>query len=206
MSVKRALRFLHRDRKTVVARPAPAAQQIGVLGLDSIVQGGVRFQGSLTLDGSITGDVRAPEGSGAVLVVGQNATVSGDISVDSVLISGRVTGNVKAVERLEIFGTGVLLGDVETGDIMIQGGAEFQGRCHMLKHAPALHDGPEGPASDSGHGPADAGRKGRKGKGGKHDRGEGHGTEDASPIAPDRLAVQQDSRTERGSSSEGTSA
>ncbi len=116
--------------------PPPAAQDIGLLGLDTQFNGVVRFRGRLTVDGAVTGDIASPEGSGSTLVINQNATVTGDIVADSVLISGRVTGNIKAKERVEIFSAGLLKGDVHTGDIMIEGGAEFQGYCHMLRPQP----------------------------------------------------------------------
>lgn len=213
--MKRALRFLHRERKTAVPRPVPVSRDIGVLGLDSRVTGNVKFRGTLTVDGTISGHVRAPEGGGAVLVVGQHATIAGDIVSDSVVISGHVTGNVKAGERLEIFGTGVLIGDVETGAIMIQGGAEFQGRCQMLKQPPALSSSPQGatsaadgPRPDAAtHASADGARKGRKHKGTKHERVEGHGGQDDVPAdVAEGVAVQPDSRTERGGGTEGTTA
>lgn len=176
MHVKRFLRYLHRDQNSGVKRQTTGPSTIGVLGLDARISGHVRFQGALTIDGTVVGDVGAPEGTGAVLVLGQHAVVRGDIVADSVLISGQVTGNVKAPERLEIFGTGVLLGDVETGDIMIQGGAEFQGSCQMLKHAPSLRDESGAPPNEAQKSSlqnlsatAENGRKGRKQKGGKHD-------------------------------------
>ncbi len=215
--MKRALRFLHRERKTAVPRPAPVSRDIGVLGLDSRVKGNVKFQGTLTVDGTISGHVRAPEGAGAVLVIGQHATVAGNIVSDSVVISGRVTGNVKAGERLEIFGTGVLIGDVETGAIMIQGGAEFQGRCQMIKQPPAQHASPESanpaPAQAprpeaAAHASAEGARKVRKHKSSKQERAEGHGGQDESLPADvaEGVAVQPDSRTERGGSTEGSTA
>jgi cytoskeletal protein CcmA (bactofilin family) len=213
MSVKKVLRLLHRERKTVVERPAPAARHIGVLGLDTRVLGNVKFQGSLTVDGTITGYVQAPEGTGAMLVVGQNASVTGNIVADSVLVSGHIAGDVKACERLEIFETGVLHGNVETRDIMIQGGAEFRGHCQMQKQQPALREveNVETPVDDSFRGQGaqtDNSRKNRKTKG-KQDRSDanGHGVGVAvGTTATDSVAGQQDSRMERGSSSEGTSA
>lgn len=213
--VKRVLDFLHRDRRTVVKPAVPVARDIGVLGLDTRVRGDVRFQGMLTVDGTIAGHIRAPEGSGAVLVVGENATVTGDIVSDSVLISGRITGSVKARERVEIFGTGVLHGDIETGDIMIQGGAEFQGRCQMLKPAAAmraeLEVGPKGAPNETGSAPspsADASRRGRRQGAAGADRSDTQpNREDGERAAAgEPPAVHKDSRTERGSSTEGTSA
>ena len=214
--MKRALRFLHRDRHAVVAPPAPVSRDIGVLGVDSRIKGDLKFQGTLTVDGAVLGDIHAPEGSGAMLIIGENASVAGDIVSDSVLISGRVTGNVKAGDRVEIFGTGVLHGDIATGDVMIQGGAEFQGRCQMTKVAPPLpHPGDDSPVAP-GHVPAagmsstlshDAARTGRKPKGARSERLDSHAARaDGTSEIPQGVAVPQDSRREGGGSTEGSSA
>lgn len=110
------------------------AGEIGLLGIDTRFKGHVRFSGTLRLDGDIDGTIVSEEGSGSMLIVNQNAAVNGNITSDSVLISGKVRGNIKAVERVEIYRSGSLKGDVYTGDIMIQGGAEFEGNCHMTRN------------------------------------------------------------------------
>jgi len=148
--------------KKTPAEVAPAAPglDIGLLGLDTGFKGAMRFRGTLTVDGSVVGNITSPEGGGATLVVNQNAAVTGDIVADSVLISGKVTGNIKAKDRVEIFSAGLLKGDVQTGEITIEGGAEFQGVCHMLREQPK----PRGASAGGGRAepaPAEDGRKSR---------------------------------------------
>ncbi|HEX7926641.1 MAG TPA: polymer-forming cytoskeletal protein [bacterium] len=165
-------------KKTTTEAPPPApGQDIGLLGLDTGFKGAMRFRGTLTVDGNVVGDITAPEGSGATLVVNQNAAVSGNIVADSVLISGKVTGNIKAKERVEIFSAGLLKGDVHTGAIMIEGGAEFQGFCHMLGEQPkprgASPDSTMAPgnsATDAATAPAETGKgeSGKKSRTGAH--------------------------------------
>ncbi len=112
---------------------APAgANEIGLLGVDSRFEGSIRFRGTLRIDGVVAGNIVSEPGSGSVLIVNRQAVVTGDIVSDSVLISGKVEGNVRARERVEIFRSGHLRGDIHTGDIMIEGGAEFDGYCHMI--------------------------------------------------------------------------
>ena len=105
--------------------------EIGLLGVDSHFEGIVRFAGTLRVDGRVEGDIASEPGSGSVLVINQSAEVLGNIVSDIVLISGQVVGQVTANERVEIFRNGSLKGDIYTADIMIEGGAEFEGRCHM---------------------------------------------------------------------------
>jgi cytoskeletal protein CcmA (bactofilin family) len=137
----------------------PPDKDIGLLGTDTKFEGTIRFTGTLRVDGTVVGNISAEPGNGSVLIINQQATVTGDIVSDSVLISGRVEGNVHASERVEIFRTGLLRGDVYTAEFMIEGGAEFQGYCHMTDgsagpgHTPPLRRAPE-PAPARADGPA----------------------------------------------------
>lgn len=106
--------------------------EIGMLGIDTRFKGNIRFGGTLRLDGVVEGNISSPEGSGSELIINRNAVVTGNITSDSVLIGGRVRGSIKAVKRVEIYRFGSLKGDVYTGDILIEGGAEFEGNCCML--------------------------------------------------------------------------
>ena len=125
----------------------PGGSDIGLLGHDTRFEGTIRFSGTLRIDGVVVGDIHSEPGSGSMLVVHQSATVTGNIVSDSVLISGRVEGNITALERVDIFRSGTLKGDVRTGDIMIEGGADFEGYCHMNEQA--RNTGPN-LAADSG--------------------------------------------------------
>ena len=79
------------------------------------------------------GYIFSDQGSGSTLVINREANVSGAVISDTVMISGCVEGNVIAQHRVEIFRKGVLKGDIYTNEIMIEGGAEFQGQCHMIR-------------------------------------------------------------------------
>jgi len=106
-------------------------REIGLLGGDTRFKGVVRFRGTLRVDGRVEGNIQAEPGSGSVLIINQEATVTGDVSADQVLISGVVVGEVRASERVEIYRSGDLKGDIYTKDIMIEAGAAFAGYCHM---------------------------------------------------------------------------
>lgn len=110
----------------------PASRDIGLLGPDTEFRGTIRFAGTLRIEGQVEGDVLSAPGSGAVLIVNQHARVVGDIVADAVLISGEVLGDVRAAERVEVYRSGRLRGDIHTGDIMIEGGATFEGQSHMV--------------------------------------------------------------------------
>ena len=130
-----------------------------MLGVDSEFKGNIRFRGTLRIDGFVEGGITSQEGSGSVLIISRKAQVIGNIVSDSVLLSGKIIGNVTAVERVEIFRSGTLKGDIHTGDVMIEGGAEFEGTCRMLdKPDPAHREETQalGKAGEAGRKPSKA--------------------------------------------------
>ena len=104
-----------------------------MLGMDARFEGVLRFSGTLRLDGVVVGKVHSEPGSGSVLVINHDAVLTGDIIADSVLINGKVHGDILAQNRVELFESGSLRGDVATGEFMIENGGEFHGQCRMLK-------------------------------------------------------------------------
>ena len=137
-------------------------RDIGLLGVDTRFEGTIRLTGTLRIDGAVTGNIESVPGSGSMLIINQEATVHGDIVSDSVLISGRVEGSIHARDRVEIFRSGFLRGDVVTTDIMIEGGAEFQGNCHMSNGAAATVAASEAAAPPAGDVAAQSQRSGGK--------------------------------------------
>lgn len=107
--------------------------EIGLLGTDTRFEGAIRFTGTLRIEGIVVGDILSEPGCGSVLIINQQAEVTGNIVSDAVLISGHVEGEVRARSRVEIYRYGFLKGDIHTADVMIEGGAEFQGYCHMTE-------------------------------------------------------------------------
>src|SRR5882724_1696096 len=74
------------------------------------ITGELHFTGKLRLDGDFRGSI-STEGT---LVVGENASVRGDIKVSVIEIAGQIFGNIEAKQRVEILGTGRVQGDVQT--------------------------------------------------------------------------------------------
>jgi cytoskeletal protein CcmA (bactofilin family) len=126
-----------------------------VLNSDVEVKGTLKFSGELTFDGKLEGDINS-DGS---LQLGDNAVVKGNINAGTVVIRGKVTGNVVAKEKIDIKSKTELFGDIRAPRLAIEEGVTFVGKSDINpnKVAPSA---PATPAVDNGRAtePAKAGR------------------------------------------------
>jgi cytoskeletal protein CcmA (bactofilin family) len=129
-----------------------------VLNSDVDIKGTLKFSGELTFDGKLDGDINS-EGT---LNLGDNAVIKGNINVNSVIVRGKVTGNVVAREKIDIKAKTELFGDIKAPRLAIEEGVTFVGKTDVNpnKVAPSAN-GKEAPANDGGarmNEPAKAGR------------------------------------------------
>jgi cytoskeletal protein CcmA (bactofilin family) len=101
----------------------------GFLDSGSNVTGELRFQTSFRVDGKFSGTVIS-EGE---LIVGQGGEVDGDLRVGQVVISGKVSGTIRASRRVHLSSSGTLLADIDTPVLIIDEGGFFQGQCSMAR-------------------------------------------------------------------------
>ncbi len=98
-----------------------------IIGSGTEVRGELKGSGNIRIDGFFEGRILC-EGS---LYIGKNGHVSGEISVDSVVVGGKVYGNVEAKNKLEIITGGQLFGDIKARQVVIAEGVVFEGNCDM---------------------------------------------------------------------------
>jgi cytoskeletal protein CcmA (bactofilin family) len=98
------------------------------LGKSLTVQGDVIGNEDTVIEGRIEGRVDLKSHH---LTVGPSGTVAGEITARRVTIVGRVTGNVSALERVEITETGRVEGDVVSPRLLVQDGGQLQGSVSM---------------------------------------------------------------------------
>ena|SRR5688572_20725370 len=101
----------------------------GFLDSGSNVTGELRFQTSFRVDGKFSGTV-VSEGE---LIVGQGGEVEGDLRVGQIVVSGKVSGTIRASRRVHLSSNGTLLADIDTPVLIIDEGGFFQGRCSMAR-------------------------------------------------------------------------
>jgi cytoskeletal protein CcmA (bactofilin family) len=100
---------------------------------DTIVSAGTSLEGKLAVEGSLRFDGRL-EGSlnvKGLLLVGVEADIQADVEAGTARVAGKIRGNLKARESVELLQGSRLEGDVFTKCFRIEDGAFFQGNCHM---------------------------------------------------------------------------
>ncbi len=105
--------------------PAPAAPKAkpapSVLSSDLTIVGNVRSSGDIQVEGTVEGDVRAQ-----VLIVGESATVKGEVVADEVVVHGRVVGRLRGL-KVRLTASARCEGDIVHKTIAIESGAHFEG-------------------------------------------------------------------------------
>ena len=110
---------------------------------------GIRIKGEITgsedlfVDGPVEGKLNLANGS---LTVGPNGSVKADVSAREVIVRGRLEGKIAGRERVQLWSTGHVTGDVQTQRLSIEDGAVLRGRVETGK---ALDKGVEDRAAAS---------------------------------------------------------
>lgn len=110
-------------KSRISAPPGGLGAGRNILSSDVEIKGKLRFSNELIIDGRIEGEVNS-EGD---LTVGENATIVGDVRTRSVVVFGRVEGNIAVTDRCELKRSASLHGDVVAGKLAIEEGATFMG-------------------------------------------------------------------------------
>lgn len=109
-----------------------AAAEISVIGSGISVTGDIHASVDLHILGKVVGNVRC-----AVLLLGAEGEVTGDVFADAVRLAGRVHGRVEARD-VSVEGGARIAGDVAYSRIRISSGGIVDGR---LSHRPGEEEG-----------------------------------------------------------------
>ncbi|TBN44009.1 polymer-forming cytoskeletal protein [Paracoccus subflavus] len=109
------------DRIDAPATPAARRSTPSVLSSDLTVTGNIRTEGDIQIEGTVEGDIRAHQ-----LVIGESATIRGEIVGDEVVVNGRVIGRVRGL-KVRLTATARVEGDIIHKTIAIESGAHFEG-------------------------------------------------------------------------------
>lgn len=98
-----------------------------VIGGSIVIDGEISGEEDLIIRGTVKGRIVLKEN----LIVEDSGVVEADIETQNVTVSGQVTGNIQATERVEISSGGRMVGDIKAPRILIADGAVFKGNVDM---------------------------------------------------------------------------
>ena len=116
-------------------RPQDSARgEMAHIGKSVIVKGELSGSEDLYIDGQVEGAI---ELKGNRLTLGPNGRVKANVNARSLVIQGRLEGNVRATDRVDLKQSAVVLGDIATQRISIEEGAFFKGGVDIQREASA---------------------------------------------------------------------
>ncbi|MBU6340225.1 MAG: polymer-forming cytoskeletal protein [Bacteroidetes bacterium] len=105
----------------------PSAGAINALVKGTLIEGNVRCESDLRIDGAIKGKLLCQ----AKVIIGPTGSVEGEIRCQNAVIEGKFQGILVVSELLNIRETAEIDGDITTGKLLVQSGAKFNVTCKM---------------------------------------------------------------------------
>jgi cytoskeletal protein CcmA (bactofilin family) len=93
----------------------------------STIIGNLHFEHAARIDGRVEGEITA---LGHHLIIGETADVTAHIEAVSVVVLGRVTGDISA-KRIEIGASAKVAGNLTSPTLVVEPGAVLDGLCFM---------------------------------------------------------------------------
>ncbi len=106
---------------------APDQASTSVIDQGCELEGRLTFAGTLVLNGKFHGEIFSSD----TLLVGESGQVEAEVQVGVAIVSGQITGNINARERVELRRTARIFGDIVTPVLVLEEGVVFDGRCKM---------------------------------------------------------------------------
>ncbi len=132
--------------KSNVSTAAGTQTKVGtIIGPGAVLNGNLTAPETIRIDGTLNGDCIC-EGD---LILGAEGVIDGNISARSVTLSGKVTGDIKAQEKLELLPTAEVTGDITSKSLIIDENASFDGRCIMSTNYQNASSGKQNTTEDA---------------------------------------------------------
>lgn len=98
-----------------------------IIGKGTVVEGDMRVQNSIRIDGRIKGKISITE----TAIIGKDGEVEGRINAKHVMLAGKVQGNIVASGKVLLESKASVLGNIKASRLVVDEGALFDGNCHM---------------------------------------------------------------------------
>jgi len=108
-------------------------------GATASISQGIRIKGEVTgsedlfVDGLVDGKLNLANGS---LTIGPNGIVKADVVAREVIVRGRIDGKVTGRDKVQLWSTAQVMGEVQTDRLSIEEGAMLRGKVEAGKLVP----------------------------------------------------------------------
>jgi cytoskeletal protein CcmA (bactofilin family) len=110
---------------------ATTSDSAAYLDRTSKITGKLMFEASTRLEGTIDGEIVAKDH----LVIGDTAVITAQIKAASIIVGGKVNGDITATQRIEVRPAGRVVGNLTAPVLVVHEGALFEGHCSMQADA-----------------------------------------------------------------------
>ncbi len=104
---------------------------LNLISAGTVFEGKLKTPGSIRVDGKVIGDIVATQS----ISVGTSGEIEGNLTAASVTIGGKLKGSVAAQEKLVFESKAVVRGDIRAAKLVVDEGAQFDGKCAMTAEA-----------------------------------------------------------------------
>jgi cytoskeletal protein CcmA (bactofilin family) len=97
------------------------------LGKGTEFKGVLSFEGTIRVDGKVEDEVVSKD----TLIAGDGAFLQGEITVGTIISSGKIIGNITATQKVHILAPGHIQGNIKTPKMIIEEGVTFDGKSEL---------------------------------------------------------------------------
>ena len=120
-----------RPAMPIRTNPAPGGESRAYLDAGSKISGKLSFEGPTRVDGQIEGEITAKDS----FTIGETAVVTAQIRAVSIIVAGKVSGDIVAAQRIEVRPSARVIGNLTAPVLVVHEGALFEGHCSMQPEA-----------------------------------------------------------------------
>ena len=103
------------------------AEITAFLGKGTEFKGVLNFEGTIRVDGKVDGEIISKD----TLIASDGAFLQGEIAVGTLILSGKVVGNINAGQKVHLLAPANVQGNIKTPKLIIEEGVTFDGKCEM---------------------------------------------------------------------------
>ncbi|CAN5783135.1 hypothetical protein BH23GEM6_BH23GEM6_00540 [soil metagenome] len=111
------------------SRSSTGESAISIIGPGMHIRGDLTTDGTVRVEGSIEGTIRA----GKSVILGKEGLINGDVLTQDAVIGGQLIGSIVAESRLELQATCIVEGEIRARaeHLKLEEGAQFNGAIQM---------------------------------------------------------------------------